>query len=1014
MVLLLKILVSTFLYTSSLVFSRVLLLVIFLAGLVCIPVYSGGNREAGFGEVEGLIAKKQYNEALMSLADIIRNNPDSIDFAQKYVLQIRDIRETYNDSYEDLVDTLYKDRDVEEALNIIEELENIDNNPNISTVESVNKAKRSAELVNNNNIYNDIMARARIQLDKGQFDKAMAIYLEGFVLDKEHFYESGYGNLVLEPVEGQVETALTISNFIITNLNNYLNDFTKLTSLLKSSNFEETSRTDFLADIKKMSLERMDIHEASLRFRTIDLIVEQLAEGEEKEFYLKYLTLMIEGRKDQPTIEGIRGSIDLFWEEQLSQLYTLSLGQLDDSLSASAVAYGNNQWDQAVSLYNISYDIARFTQDLANLWQSRYYFSVELAVEDNSTNVWAETPFLMEDARLKADFSQKMIALCGLQLRLDEIENADKNNLALLAEQRLVSSEILKKKLDLTMAWSAIAGIQKSMLENELVNENSIEIIAKLEKNLESLSIRNLHEETIIVNRQSLLNFNPLVLKFNELKERAAFNSVRIEGVEESLTEGETTLVKSSRYPRQSLEDIVLLNIEITTLSDSTDSYNQRIENEKKTILIDTELQEWLNKGKKLKNDIENLSVGIAIDKDKAEDYLFLAEENKSEMLYNLDESLLTLEDQQFDEAREYALLANNDLFESLSYQEDTEFRTRMDTEISALQARIQEEENRIVVADVRRLITQGKDQFFGESFERSEQSFLQGIVRWGKTNEDENTELTYWLSRVRTALSPQAGRLITETNPLYTEITQLLNRAREDFERGETLTERGDATSALEFLERAEQKIFQVKQPMPLNQEASVLQLRIDQLKAPDKFEASFRQSYNEAVRKLKVQPTEGYQTLQDLYLIKSDYPGIRQSIYQAEVILGIIVSPPDKKALAKSENLANQAEKIIKNNNRDFFPTALQQLNQAIELNPDNQRAIVLKDRVLIYSGGSSVFVLSSIDEGLFRDAEKEFIKGNYFEALILVEQILRSDKNNGKYPPLVDLKRRIESRI
>ncbi len=95
------------------------------------------------------------------------------------------------------------------------------------------------------------------------------------------------------------------------------------------------------------------------------------------------------------------------------------------------------------------------------------------------------------------------------------------------------------------------------------------------------------------------------------------------------------------------------------------------------------------------------------------------------------------------------------------------------------------------------------------------------------------------------------------------------------------------------------------------------------------------------------------------------------------------------------------------------DLFPSALAQLNKAIELNPDNRKAAGLKDRIQIAAGGTVQAVLSGIAQEQYKIAENKYLAGKYFEALVIVERLLKNKRNRG-YPPLLELKRRIKAKI
>jgi hypothetical protein len=88
-----------------------------------------------------------------------------------------------------------------------------------------------------------------------------------------------------------------------------------------------------------------------------------------------------------------------------------------------------------------------------------------------------------------------------------------------------------------------------------------------------------------------------------------------------------------------------------------------------------------------------------------------------------------------------------------------------------------------------------------------------------------------------------------------------------------------------------------------------------------------------------------------------------------------------------------------------------ALAKLNTALENNPDNEEAMVLKDRVQIMIGGKASIVLSSESEDLYQRAILELQRGNVLQAAGIVNTLLqkRENQNSSK---IIDLKKKVDS--
>ncbi|MCK7506531.1 MAG: hypothetical protein MZV70_22395 [Desulfobacterales bacterium] len=107
-------------------------------------------------------------------------------------------------------------------------------------------------------------------------------------------------------------------------------------------------------------------------------------------------------------------------------------------------------------------------------------------------------------------------------------------------------------------------------------------------------------------------------------------------------------------------------------------------------------------------------------------------------------------------------------------------------SDLQALGIQIVRAENDRVVRDTRRLLTEGKAFYNAGDFARAEEALLQARARWKVTHTDEpEPEVENWLRLVQTALSVKTGRDIPQTAPLYPEMSQLLSLGPKEFRGG-------------------------------------------------------------------------------------------------------------------------------------------------------------------------------------------------------------------------------------
>ena len=202
-----------------------------------------------------------------------------------------------------------------------------------------------------------------------------------------------------------------------------------------------------------------------------------------------------------------------------------------------------------------------------------------------------------------------------------------------------------------------------------------------------------------------------------------------------------------------------------------------------------------------------------------------------------------------------------------------------------------------------------------------------------------------------------------------------------------------------------------------PLNQEAALLTLRIDELVDPKQFNESFSRRVQAARQNVKVPATQqqGYSDLLDLAQIRPSYPGLSKLIYDVEIELGIRQKPVDQSALRRSNSLTQEAQRLYSGakGNEEILRQALARLDQAIALNPNNDGAIMLKDRIQIAVGGKAAVVLSSADEARYNQAIQELRNNNVLGAYTIVEGLLQTPANR-RSSKILDLQKQVQARM
>ncbi len=961
-----------------------------------------------------LIEDKDYNAAIILLTEIARGDPEAFEETTNLIEKIREMKAEYNLKYEELIEVLFEQNDLENGLKIIKELQALDPRPNQATLEAIGQAKKGAELVYNLNRFNGIMDRALSLIKDGNFIEAVAVYISGYDLHKEDFDQAGYGNIIeasvnksLARLSEAAETFRATAGALGTEINNLDIEVFPVDGL-DIAGVEEEIRGLHEKLIQMIAFSKTVEDEAS-NLKLQNSHIKEVSPESKYDLFLHFAGQLALGRYGSEEQEGIGSVIEIMWEDLLLSLNN-KIDRAASELYAGGLAeYRNSSFTAAQSAMEAANKVYSLALDSYSLWG--FYIKVDpaMSLEEAGATLPQDKLkyFAAAQERIKEthDFPSLIdtlrelnnIALKTFDTREDfisEIENLDSYR-----------GVLQDRATDWKLSLNQIDGIIKLGFDLAEAKSSAERMIGEIE----SLISRLNGAEATIITTAMAADATAAGQRYNSSRVKLA-EGVGLAGGREVVV-GESTRIE--KYPNLALGIFNQVADEVSLLEKSIEGLRAWAGSDKAYILASYDVQQQLKRVDLLQENLEEMKLALLQHQAEAQNNLLLAQRFEREGNLRVDQARAGLRQDNFDRARENIQGALEAYDLSLEYREDENIRRRRDQELPALSQEIIDAENSVVVRQVRTLINRGRSLYNNSRFFEAERVLLQAKSRWADTNPEENSEIMLWLNFVRTALQANSGREIMESNPLFREISQLLNLAVEDYQGAKSLLELGKVRDAIDRLERAEEKIARILIPFPYNQEARILSLRIDQLKDKDAFAEKLTRYYNDARRKSNTNPQEAYVDLKDLEQIIPDYPGLKNSIYDLEIILKIRIPPPDPAKLAESRELFNKARVIVERNQRELFTIALEQLNRAIELNPDNQSAIEYKDRIQIAAGERVQPILGSVAQGQYRLAEEKFLAGNYFEALAIVEKLLQDEKNRN-YPPLIELKKRIETRI
>lgn len=978
-------------------------------------------------EAQAYFNEQDYDKAILILTEVVENNPDRLDQAVDLMEKITDIRDQYNEKYRELLTALYEDEDPKRALELIEEMEALEKNPNKVAKQALRTARISMELIYNKIRLREIMDDAKIQLDINEYDNALVIYKTGFNLGKQTYDES---ELVTDIEKSVVYRAI---DEVYQGALNYLETGKELIDGVNSMRSAiNTSDSAGLGNSLGNLIDQFDRYSAERSVFTSksELVNENLKiimasnKNAPERFYLDFAQFLLNGRNDVDFFEGIISTTDLFWEEQFQLLADLVELRMNSSYDSAMTAYQSGSLDLSQTYLEDTLNYARYSISIYEMINKRINLDSSLNPDEYGLALIRQYYGNLVDARINARVTDSYNKMIMLKRKLDGYGILDVKSIEELYEMRLAIADDLPLILEEESLWLTIGDsidwLDSYRATPETADDTSRLVKADLSAMKKELSRMNLNILTRLTDEESRRISSALAAYGDDISD---FTTL-IEGVidEEVVAYTGDDQLKST-FPHLALPQVVELIENLSVLSEDTQSIIDAFRSSEIEVGNESEIQAFLDKTELILPQIRQLSTDVEDVEILARDNIFKAEgyENQGNKLLETVRSIVgsaRADRDSYDRARESLKDANNAFYQSFSFKEDLELRKRVDEELAALQQELLDGENRLVVADVRNYINQGKAAYVNRQYTRSLVFLERAQNRWLTTNAEEHPEVQYWMALVDLALQFDRGRTISKTEPLYDEMAQFLNLAHGNFNKGVNLLSRGDRDSGVEVLNKAIANIENVEIYMPRNESASLLRLKIAQLIDPEQFKANFSDRIDDAWEKLqssnKSTQGEGYVELIDLSKIDFNYPGLQNKITIAEFdILKTRKRPPNPADLRESEKLYGQALVIVENNVRAQFEIALTWLNQAIELNPDNSRAISLKDRIQIEGGGQVTIVLPTALENRFREAQELYEQANYLSAYTIILE-LKKDSRSANYSPLLKLEERVKLKL
>lgn len=1016
--------------------------VILLAAPCAFAQKSQEKDDLSLFEIDRLIRRTEYDEALRQLNIYIEKNPEKFDNAQTRIKRIMHARNQYSILAERLITLIQTDPgNNKEIYEITAQLEKFEKHPSDQNLQFIADLKKSAEFNYFRALFLEIQNETAARSKAGEYVAAVEKAKEGFWLYRDNFYDQWESH---PEITGAVDKTLAdldlrIAEFeeknYLPRLNNTVNDFIKA---VKAEQYDQA--VNRLAEVedtfRTYNRLREGIIQAGAELQSQFAQVQKLDSDSTDASFLPFMFRFVFGIETVPE-SGILGAVNAQWNAALGRMneavYAVLLkkyGTYESEINSAFVSEVTRYCNldrRVLDIYKIAaggknghalknpYDSYYATCDYAqNLCESALRLTQVradiLAVTESQKK---DIALIKSDSNEKAkliknlfDSNDKITALAGnkekqhiTSYKWAAGSNQDFTGLSELYEKTL-DDIFVKEEEALTGSWAEITEYYSKdasrIYEGALVYYTSADkyregFFTKIPDNILKELNRDISKS---IDYQNTFNANPeldfgIIYSYPDI-------SYKISQHTKSLAE----------------KGIVTLGSYNTVILENFNSHPQQKENE--------EIQGYV---KAAQENIESERLKLTQLITQSQSQAALAQKqmtaaqlarNEADLRFNEAQNALRRED--FDTARKKLQDALSKYDEALMNQNDEALRSETDRKLQVLGESIAKAENELVVREVRDLKTRAKDAYFNGRFDDAEKYLNQAKIRWAVTNVNEDEEITNLLNFVNTAISMKTGREILPSAPQYPEMSQLLNMAYQYFDEGSRKIGEGDRAGGEADLALALESIQKLQYVYPLNQEASILTLRINRLLDPKKFNEEFAQKIEMARMMCKSNDTrqEGYANLLDYYELDPSYKGLKDLIYQVEIDIGIRQKPVSNTGANRAKKLVADAQKIYNSAGNDTakLQSALSKIDEALALVSDNKEAMALKDKITTKIGGNTSTVLSTEDERLYQLAIQRLQNNNVVGANAIVEQLLKKPQNQNSQK-IKELKNKIEAR-
>ncbi len=1001
-----------------------LMLVVCLSLVAALPCAASGGQEKLLVDAKRLFDEKSYDQALLLLTRLERENPDLRDETRAVMFRIFDIRRQYNDKYGQLIDVLVNQRDVDKGLALINELEALDPHPNPATLASITQARKTVEFTVNLNHFTILMDTAEKLIAQGKYSEALAMYLQpmespetlGYDLHKRDFLQAGYGEAIQTKVPDTLR-AISINTQAVRKADAGLVSALKEEgALLDSSKVNEAVVSRFVAGLA--AVRALADMESGLRRReeeldaTNEAIMQQKSSEGKKDLYVRYMSLICLGRNEKA--EGIIHVTRLIWEKPSQGLADKAFDVLGATFAKAKKLFDVGEYESAALIFSEipsrSVMAAEALGTVASGIQPGPGMSFAEKEKPELKRLIGRAAAIQETVAESSAYR----ALCGYRLELASIPSSEAAAPAALPDWRTRLQERIGETETFRRDWQ---GREKTLLGQARV----VESLSDLSRS--ARGVADLFEGLIRELQMRDLGF---ALRLAGIQE-AAFPkrlddavSVRAEATDKMNGTKNGKTVENEFVPKEPSKALGMFKKageDLTRLRADIDSYKNEWTSDKPYVNEDERLAALISAAADVqKRAAAEADLISSLSRTAQDQHLRAAEQEKLGNQYF--ERARALSGNDPERAAEVLTQAVDAYGKSLQFEEKESLSGRMDAkgDVGRLQAQIENAVNSKIVAEVDGLINEGIALFQqGQSLSAS-RKFTQAEERWKTkhTGEPDNPVLTYYLDLSRAAISVSGSREIPQTDPSYDVVSSYINLANQKYLEAESLVQAGRKKEAEPFLRDAKNNVNSVLQLFPNYRVARILELKILRLTDEKAFPSQLmaqKDGYMKGLKEKSISDRDAYLGLSNIQEFLPNDKELAKTIDELAIKIHLKPEPRSQAQLNESARLYKQANDNFKREQPVTYQPSLRLLDKSLAANPNNEEARKLRTTILLRSG--------SPVEGLSRQALADYVKakdllnsGDLSGAKIIVDRLWR-DPKAANYPPLMELKNKIDAR-